>query len=278
MYLIDYHTHTPRCNHAVGSLDEYISKAIELKFDEYGVNDHATMVWLPEESRQRNLGMQPEELPDYINDVKAAREKYADKIKIKLGLEVDYYKDIMEKMKNYLTPYLPEFDYLYGSVHVMKTNGLTWGTDDGHFQYVFDEIGTNKVFIQYYSELIDMINTGFFDIVGHMDIPKKFKRIPEDVELVDSHALKVLDAAKKKDIAIEINTSGFRKPCKEQYPSDKIIKQMAEMEIPIVIGSDSHEPGTVGMDIERCLKLYKSFGGKKICSFTKRVRTEIPLD
>ncbi len=278
MYLIDYHTHTPRCNHAVGSLDDYITKAIQQQFNEYGINDHATMKWLPEECKQTGLGMNPEEITEYIKDFKAAREKYGTKIQIKLGLEVDYYHDMMPKMKGYLQPYLHEFDYLYGSIHVLLTNGRAWGIDDESFQSFYPKLGIDKVYIQYYSELVNMINTGFFDVVGHMDLPKKFNQIPEDKDLIHSYTLKVLDAAKKKDIAIEINTSGFRRPCKEQYPSDMIIKQIAEMEIPIVIGSDSHEPATVGMDIIRCLKLYQSFGGKTICSFNKRQRTAIKLE
>jgi len=222
--------------------------------------------------------MKPEEIADYIKDVKDAREKYRSKIQVKLGLEVDYYQPMMPKMKEYLHDYLTEFDYLYGSIHVLLTNGKAWGIDDEAFQNLYPKIGIDKVYIQYYSELIDMINTGYFDVVGHMDLPKKFNQIPQNKEEIHSYALKVLDAAKKKDIAIEINTSGFRKPCKEQYPSDLIIKHIAEMEIPIVIGSDSHEPATVGLDIIRCLKLYQSYGGKTISSFNKRERTQKTIE
>ena len=176
MYLIDYHTHTPRCNHAIGSLDEYIAKAIEQNLNEYGVNDHATMAWLPEECKQTHLGMKPEELPEYIQDVNNAREKYKSKIQIKLGLEIDYYKSIMSKMREYLNPFLEDFDYLYGSIHVLLTNGHAWGIDDESFQALYPKIGIDKVYMQYYSELVDMINTGYFDIVGHMDLPSKSRR------------------------------------------------------------------------------------------------------
>ena len=45
--IANYHTHTTRCNHAVGSEREYVEKAIELGFSELGFADHAPMP-LPE--------------------------------------------------------------------------------------------------------------------------------------------------------------------------------------------------------------------------------------
>ncbi len=45
---IDLHNHTTRCNHAEGTIDEYIQKAIELGIDIYGFSEHAPMDFDPE--------------------------------------------------------------------------------------------------------------------------------------------------------------------------------------------------------------------------------------
>jgi histidinol-phosphatase (PHP family) len=81
---IDLHNHTILCNHATGTVDEYIQRAIELGIDEYGFSDHAPMNFDPKyrmDISQKNL---------YENWVIDAREKYKNQIKILLGYEVDY--------------------------------------------------------------------------------------------------------------------------------------------------------------------------------------------
>ena len=40
---IDLHNHTERCNHAQGSIDEYIQRAIDIGIDIYGFSEHAPM-------------------------------------------------------------------------------------------------------------------------------------------------------------------------------------------------------------------------------------------
>jgi len=44
---IDLHNHTIRCNHATGTIDEYIQRAIELGVDIYGFAEHAPMNFDP---------------------------------------------------------------------------------------------------------------------------------------------------------------------------------------------------------------------------------------
>jgi hypothetical protein len=41
--IVDLHNHTPLCNHAKGSIDEYIKAAIKAKTKYFGFSDHAPM-------------------------------------------------------------------------------------------------------------------------------------------------------------------------------------------------------------------------------------------
>ena len=119
------------------------------------------------------------------------------------------------------------------------------------------------------------IESGFFDILAHPDLPKKFGHRP-------SGSLKrfyapAIEAAKEADVCIEINTAGWRKDCNEQYPEKEFLEMMLEAEIPISINSDAHSPIDVGMDFEKAAKLAYEIGYNKTVRFNKRQRTEIPF-
>ncbi len=64
-YLVDYHLHTPRCGHAAGRLEDYVSKALELGLKEIGFADHFPLLHLRDES----LTMSLEEVPLYVEEV-----------------------------------------------------------------------------------------------------------------------------------------------------------------------------------------------------------------
>ena len=61
---VNYHTHTRRCNHAIGSEEDYIKAAIEAKFEEIGIACHTP--WDFGDGYKSRVRMQPEELDDYI--------------------------------------------------------------------------------------------------------------------------------------------------------------------------------------------------------------------
>ena len=113
---IDLHNHTVLCNHATGSVDEYIQRAIELGIDEYGFSDHAPMNFDP----KYRMSLEQKKL--YENWINEAKEKYKNQIKILLAYEVDYIDGFLldEVMKS-------DVDYLIGSVHFLKNKNELWG-------------------------------------------------------------------------------------------------------------------------------------------------------
>ncbi|MFX1299017.1 MAG: histidinol phosphate phosphatase, partial [Promethearchaeota archaeon] len=79
------------------------------------------------------------------------------------------------------------------------------------------------------------------------------------------------------DLTMEINTGGLRKEIKEQYPSFEIIEEMYELGIPILLGSDAHNPNEVGYKFIKMLKLLRKLGYNKLAHFYKRKRTFIEI-
>ena len=116
-----------------------------------------------------------------------------------------------------------------------------------------------------------------FDVLTHFDLPKKFNKRPENKELIMNKALETLDIAKKRDLAIEINTSGLRRDVQEQYPSFKIIEYMHELAIPILLGSDSHHPDEIAYEFDWIIQRLKKIGYKELAHFDKRIRSYVKL-
>jgi histidinol-phosphatase (PHP family) len=115
---IDLHNHTTRCNHAEGTIDEYIEKAIELGIDIYGFSEHAPMDF------DKNYRLAFCDMDAYASDILEAKKKYENYIEILLGYEVDYLPGYMdERVLN------AKVDYLIGSVHFIDK----WSFDNPEF-------------------------------------------------------------------------------------------------------------------------------------------------
>ena len=119
-----------------------------------------------------------------------------------------------------------------------------------------------EVWSAYFERLTQAAETGFFEIIGHADLPKKFGHRPT----ADCTPLyeKFLSAAKKNNCAIELNTAGLRKDCKEIYPSREILGLAFQKGVPITFGSDAHAPEEVGMNFAEAIRLARSVGYQEI--------------
>ena len=171
--LWDYHTHCGLNHHAVGTSEDYIQSAIKKGLCEIGLADHFPMHLLPESADVWKYAMTMEEFTRYIKDNKALKQKYRGQIAIKIASEVDYYEGSFSSYQKALTPYYDDLDYIIGSIHVIEWPGVAaWGVDDINFINKFEEFGTDKVYIEYYNLIQKMAKTGYYQIVGHFDLPK----------------------------------------------------------------------------------------------------------
>ncbi len=105
----------------------------------------------------------------------------------------------------------------------------------------------------YFERLTQAAASGLFDIIGHADLAKKFCFYPAQ-DCTDLFR-GFLAAARANGTAIELNTAGLRKDCKEIYPSRRILELARDAGVSITFGSDAHAPGEVGMDFESAIQL-----------------------
>ncbi len=258
--IVDLHNHTPLCNHAEGEIDAYVQEAIKNKTKIFGISDHAPMDFDPE------YRMRFDQMQEYEQKVLNVKRKYADKIEILLGYEVDYLKGHMdERVLN------ADVDYLIGSVHFIEG----WGFDNPEFIGKYEEQDIDEIWQKYFDTIEAMANSKLFDIVGHLDLIKVFKFMPRGN--INEMAKNALVAIINADMVLELNVAGYRKPVAEPYPSKTLLKQAFELGIPITFASDAHKPEQVSLFNDEITELAKSIGYTECAFFRKRKREFISL-
>jgi len=252
---IDSHVHTHLCHHARGEMDEYVQaamncglgKLIFLEHLEAGINYFET-TWLTED-----------DFDFYFKEGKLLQEKYQGKIEIGLGVEVGYNPRYLEEIRQRLT--LHPWDRIGISYHFLET-------DSCHLNMVsskqinidrLDQYGVDKVVFRYYSDLKEAVEKLPGQVLCHIDaVLRHHPNIiftPEHYALIDE----LLDAAARKKMAVEVNTSGYRIK-NEPYPSLEILKKAVQRNIPLVAGSDAHRPEDVGRYFDRLPGLMEKLG------------------
>jgi histidinol-phosphatase (PHP family) len=266
--LVDYHTHTTRCGHASGSMEEYVERALALGLAEIGFSDHIPLYFLPPEKRDRTLAMAEAELPEYVESVLRLRQRYPD-FTLRLGLEADYFPGHEETLRRLLEPY--PWDYVYGSVHFLDD----WGFDDPRHVDRYLSWDVDELYRRYFDHVRTAAATGLFDVMGHLDVIKKFGHRPTG----DPSPLyaEVAAALKAADVALEVSTAGLRKPVREIYPGPDLLAHCARLGVPVALGSDAHSPAEVGFAFDRALEALRSAGYRETVRFELRRRIPNPL-
>ncbi len=256
--LVDYHMHTPLCGHAIGAPAEYAQAAVKAGLAEIGFSDHAPMMAYADPK----IAMSLDQLPQYHKMIEDVRTQFAGKLKIKIALEADFMVGYEKQTSALLSAY--PYDYIIGSVHYIGD----WGFDNPSDTSRWDKENVDQVYREYYHLLRLSAQSRMFDIMGHVDLVKKFgHRAQSDMT---SEIKKTAEVFKDCGVAVEINTAGLRKPVKEMYPSLDALKIYNKAGVPLTFGSDSHDPIHVGADFPKAFELAKAAGYQEYLVFNQR--------
>lgn len=261
----DYHTHTPLCHHAVGEPTELAARAVAVGIPEIGFSEHGPMI----RKDWDNWHMEIENLELYCQKIRQAQKEHP-QLAVKYGLEVDYLPGHEAWIRELSERY--PWDYFIGSVHYISDS---FAIDNPENLNEWKRRDVDGVWLTYLERLTQAADSGLFQIIGHADLCKKFDFQPKQDMLPLFRQF--LETARDREVAIEINTAGLRKDCREMYPSPAILKMAAETGVLLTFGSDAHAPEEVGMDFEAAVALAKSAGYRESCRFTQRRREIIPL-
>lgn len=261
----DYHMHTPLCRHATGEPSDYARHALHIGLTEIGFSDHSPMARDDfDDWRMRN-----DQLDEYVEQVRKAQRDFP-ALTVRLALEVDYLPGHEDWIRDLAARYA--WDYLIGSVHYVTDS---WDVDSPFKRQEWTKRDVFEVWSEYFRRLTLAAESGLFDIIGHADLPKKFGHRPEQ----DCTPLftAFLDATRRSNCAIELNTAGLRKDCREIYPSPEFLRLALDRGVPITFGSDAHATEEVGMNLADAVVLARTVGYRTACRFVRRQRSLVPL-
>ena len=255
---VDYHMHTPLCGHATGEPSEYAEQALKVGLEEIGFSDHAPLV-TREDARYT---MSYLDLPGYLRSIEELKQEYAGRLSVKIGLEADFVPGFESKTKAILAAY--PYDFVIGSIHFIDA----WPFDDPDEQVKWRDKDIDRVYHDYYELLRLSAKSGLYDIMGHVDLVKKFGHRP--LQDMTEEIEKTAKVFKETGMVVEINTSGLRKPVKEIYPAESVLRVYQRLGVPIIFSSDSHDPKDVGRDYDKARDLAKAVGYTEYCMFKQR--------
>lgn len=246
--LTNYHTHTYLCKHAKGTIDEYIQKAISLGYTDIGFSDHCPFT----PDLERLIYSKRMNMDDYLNhylpDLKAAKEKYKGIINVHSAVEVEYF----DEFKDFYPFLIKEHDYLVLGQHYFKYNG--------HYISIYSQLSSQMLEI-YCDTVIKALETGYFKILAHPDF--FCWGYPFWDEICVEISKKIIDAAIKNNVILEINANGIRNceksfryitiPEKDEnnkkkeshswaYPNIEFFKLCAETDVLVMMNDDAHDP------------------------------------
>lgn len=246
----DGHIHTQYCPH--GSNDEienYIKRAIEIGLNEITFTEHLPLPkGFKDPSPENDSAMDIASLHMYIDEVSQLKKKYKNKIKINLGIEVDYLEGYEEETKAILDKYGKYFDDSILSVHILNINGEYYIMD--YDKYKFGNIvdilgGVSSVYYKYYKTVKKAVSADLGNYkpkrIGHLNLVRKYNKVyPYNYEnnIVLEELLMLI---KEKEYELDYNVSGLLKEdCKETYISGALLDLVKKYKIPMVPGSDAH--------------------------------------
>lgn len=221
--LANYHTHTVRCGHAIGTDREYVESAIARGLRTLGFSEHIPMPFPDGHESRFRLPMRL--LDDYVASVLALRQEYGDQITIRLGFEAEYYPDLFPAMLDLLRPY--PLDYLLLAQHFIDSRECVYNTDPQSSEIALT---------QYTDRCLEGMRTGCFSYLAHPDL----FRFTGDPDVYRREVIRLSTGAKELGIPLEINLLGLRE--RKNYPSPQFWEIVGEIRCPVVLGCDAHSP------------------------------------
>jgi histidinol-phosphatase (PHP family) len=263
------HTHSIFCD-GQDTIETLCRRAYEKGLVAIGFSSHAPIY--RKTGFRTDWHIQEDRLEAYLDRVRAARRQWEGKIRVFLGLEIDYISGLMGPGdRDYQDLGL---DYCIGSVHyVIPPRGAPFTVDDS--AEVFEK-GIQEGFAHdpealvetYWDTVERMIRTGGFDILGHTDLIKKNNapdqrkrwfslESPEYQRRIKG----IADTIGASPVVVEVNTGGLtRYKLPDAYPSGTLLRLLQAKQVPVIITADAHRAEDVDGHYDEARKILLQAG------------------
>ena len=226
--LANYHTHTPRCNHADGKERRYVQRALEGRLTELGFSDHSPY-FFDEPGYYSSFRMRPEQLEDYVETLLALRAEYTGRIRLFIGLEAEYYPRLFPRLLDFLRQF--PLDYLILGQHALENEveGL----------YSPAPTSDQRLLDRYRGQSLEALESGLFTYFAHPDL----FCFTGDPAAYERHVRALCRRVRELNIPLEYNLLGLR--YQKHYPDPAFWRVAGEEGCAVILGSDAHTPAAV---------------------------------
>lgn len=214
-------------------------------------------------------------------DVMRAKKEYEGRLDIIYGIELGQPHQAPELAQKILDNY--DFEFVIGSYH---NNMLT--QDFAFVDYANTPVpDIIKLYKDYLTQTADHIMwcVGKISTLGHLGYPIRYftrNNISQIINPYDEEYMKltrhIFELLIKYDIALEVNTSGWRQGMNNTMATDGMIQCYTDMGGKLItIGSDSHDANLIGSNIEKEYAILKKLGVREISTYVNGIRGSFEL-
>ena len=222
--IANYHTHTWRCHHAIGSERAYVEQAIAAGVQILGFADHTP--YLFSNGYVSDFRMLPGDADGYFTTLTDLKREYAGDIEIHIGLEAEYYPAYFDALLRFLADYPCEY-LLLGQHHI-------YNEYDG--PYSGSRTWDEAVLTQYVTQTLEGLATGKFTYLAHPDL----LHWRGDEQIYRREMTRLCQGVKALDYPLEVNLLGLYG--NRWYPRNTFWEIAAETGNTAILGLDAHQP------------------------------------
>lgn len=274
-------------------LDLYLQKAKQLGLQEVGIVDH---LYRFQEARayferymqlddSQEIGqlqrywldsVMTENRDDFVLAIAKAKKRWRQHgVELKLGIEADYFVGGEKELASLLQG--QHWDYVIGSVHFVDG----WGFDNPQTEHLFANMAPTTLqmkYAQFFTTVLQMIQSNMFDFVAHLDNFKVFNYHVEDEAFNLQWYEQIAQALVHTQTATEINAGlYYRYPVQEMCPGPLFLQVLVQHGVEFTVSSDAHFPDDLGKYTFDNADLLKSLGVQHLVGFNQRTKKYIAL-
>lgn len=262
MNISDTHVHSNFSFDGDNSPRELIERALELGLCALTFTDHIDVG-----NYYGSYYKQSELMPEGAAEIPPVIEEYRGRIAVGFGAELGQFMHAPELSRELIDKF--GFDYIIGSVHEVR------GYED--FYYLdYNKLNVPELMDLYFAEMLETAQYADIDALGHFTYPLRYitgnYKIQVDLKKYTEIIHEIFKTAVSRNIGLEINTSGLRKPGNMgTFPGIEYVKLFRELggEI-LTIGSDAHRVSDLAGGFETAAEIAKAAGFKQTAYFIKR--------
>lgn len=275
------------CDHAQGELRDFLKAAVAQGFQTYAVTEHAPrtearFLFTEEIAMGWDVPRLMKNFEDYAEESRDLAEEFTGQLVVLRGFEAEVVptKSYAEAMKGHREKH--SFDFMVGSVHFVNEMPVDYTHE------LFDKAAeahgrVEALALAYYQTVAEMVEVLRPEVVGHLDVIRKFARGHEGVqsEAVRKEAERSIDRIVEHGCIVDINTAGFRQGHGMAYPAPWLLQMARDKGARICLGDDSHAPDQVGADFDLGRRYLIENGIKAVTILTREngriVTKTVPL-